>query len=70
MQLESDGEYKYIFNYVDHLTKFCVLLPGKTKTAQETAEKLVLVFSLLSAPIILQSDNGREFVNQVIIRLL
>ena len=70
MQLESDGEYKWIFNYVDHLTKFCVLLPGKTKMAQETAEKLVLVFSLLSAPIILQSDNGREFVNQVIIRLL
>ena len=68
MQSETDGDYKWIFNYVDHLTKFCVLLPGKTKTAQETAEKLVFVFSLLSAPIILQSDNGREFVNQVIIR--
>ena len=50
MQSETDGEYKWIFNYVDHFTKFCVLLPGKTKTAQETAEKLVFVFSLLSAP--------------------
>ena len=49
----------------DHLTKYCILLPGKTKTALETAEKLKFIFSILAAPVILQSDNGREFVNQV-----
>ena len=65
MQSNPDGDYKWILVYEDHLTKYCVLLPGKTKTAQETAEKLKFIFSMLSAPVILQSDNGREFVNQV-----
>ena len=66
MQSNPDGEYKWIMVYEDHLTKYCIVLPGKTKTAEETAEKLKFIFSILAAPVILQSDNGREFVNQVI----
>ena len=65
MQSNPDGEYKWILVYEDHLTKYCILLPGKTKTAEETAEKLKFIFSILAAPMILQSDNGREFVNKV-----
>ena len=65
MQSNPDGEFKWIMVYEDHLTKFCIVLPGKTKTAVETAEKLKFIFSILAAPVILHSDNGREFVNQV-----
>ena len=66
MQSNPDREFKWILVYEDHLTKYCILLPGKTKTAAETADKLMFIFSILAAPLILQSDNGREFVNQVL----
>lgn len=62
----KDGEWKFVFNYQDHFTKFVVLRPLKTKTAAEVAHNLVDVFCLLSAPLLLHSDNGREFVNQIV----
>lgn len=65
MQSESDGDYKFILNYQDHLTKFIVLRPLKTKTADEVSDVLLDIFCLLGAPYILHSDNGREFCNQV-----
>ncbi|KFD53316.1 hypothetical protein M513_05797 [Trichuris suis] len=55
-----DGEYKFIMAYQDHLTKFVVLKALKSKKA-EVAHNLVDIFTLLGAPSILQSDNGREF---------
>ena len=69
MQSNPDGDYKWILVYEDHLTKYCILLPGTTKSAEETAKKLMFIFSILAAPLILHSDNGREFVNQVKISL-
>lgn len=33
MQTCKDGEFKFILNYQDHLTKFIQLRPLKTKTA-------------------------------------
>lgn len=65
MQSEPDGDYKFILNYQDHLTKYVVLRPLKTKTANEVADVLLDVFCLFGAPNILHSDNGREFCNQV-----
>ncbi|XP_028040732.1 KRAB-A domain-containing protein 2-like isoform X1 [Bombyx mandarina] len=52
--------------YQDHLTKFVVLRPLKTKRAEEVAHTLLDIFTLLGAPAILQSDNGREFSNRII----
>ncbi|XP_054272927.1 KRAB-A domain-containing protein 2-like [Macrosteles quadrilineatus] len=66
MQSEPDGEYKFILNYQDHLTKFVVLRPLKTKTADEVSDVLLDIFCLFGAPYILHSDNGREFCNRVI----
>lgn len=66
MQTCKDGEFKFILNYQDHLTKFVVLRPLKSKTAVEVAYNLIDIFCLLDAPQILQSDNGREFVNYII----
>ena len=53
-------------NYQDHLTKFCVLRPVKSKRSTEIAAQPHGQLSLLSAPAILQSDNGIEFTAHVI----
>lgn len=66
MQSCPDGSYKFIMNYQDHFTKFCIPRPLKTKTASEVAYQLLDIFTILGAPVIIQSDNGREFVAKVI----
>ena len=60
------GTYKWLLNYQDHLTKFVVLKPLKSKTSEEVAYNLLDIFTLIGAPSILQSDNGKEFVNKII----
>ncbi|XP_050056256.1 KRAB-A domain-containing protein 2-like [Aphis gossypii] len=69
MQTCKDGEYKFILNYQDHLTKFIQLRPLKSKTAEEVALTLLPIFLTFGAPNILHSDNGREFSNKIIIDL-
>ena len=66
MQSQPDGDYKWIFNYQDHLTKFVVLKPLKNKETISVATKLVDIFCLFGSPCILQSDNGREFASNVV----
>ncbi|XP_025830882.1 SCAN domain-containing protein 3-like [Agrilus planipennis] len=53
-------------NYQDHLTKFTLLRPLKTKTAEEVVYYLVDIFCIFGAPFTLQSDNDREFSNKII----
>lgn len=65
MQSQRDGEYRFILNYQDHLTKFVCLRPLKTKTAEEVAYHLVDIFCDKGAPHILQYDDGRKFSNKV-----
>lgn len=65
-QSQPDDNYKFILVYQDHLTKFIILRALKNKTAYEVADQLLQIFLLFGAPSILQSDNGREFVNHVI----
>ena len=67
MQAQPDEDNKFILNYQDHFSKFCVLRPLKRKTATAVAEVLIEIFTLLGPPVILQSDNGREFKNKEII---
>ena len=61
-QSNADKLFKFITVYQDHLTKFVVIKPLKTKTAEEVAYNLIDIFTLLGAPSILQSDNGRELL--------
>ncbi|XP_060845447.1 KRAB-A domain-containing protein 2-like [Rhopalosiphum padi] len=65
-QSTPDGKYKWIMNYQDHNTKFLLLHPLESKRAIEVANKLLTIFLTFGAPKILQSDNGREFVNSII----
>ena len=69
LQTLPDGEYKYILPYVNHFTKFCVLKPLTSKRAEEVAGALLDIFLTFGALAILQSDNGREFVNSVLSEL-
>ena len=67
MRHSMDGEYAYIGHFVDHFSKFNVLFPLKTKTADEVSTLLEeRVLAYLGPPKIFHSDNGREFVNQLI----
>lgn len=52
--------------YQDHLTKFVLLRLLKHKRAEEVAYVLLDIFTTFGAAAILQSDNGREFVNKII----
>lgn len=69
-QAKPDGNYKFVLVYQDHLTKFVILRPLERKTGEAVAEKLVEIFSIFDAPKLLQSDNGREFVNSIISALI
>ena len=68
-QTLPDGGFKYIMTYVNHFSKFCVLRPLQSKRAEEVAFHLLDIFLTFGAPCILQSDNGREFVNNVLSEL-
>ncbi|XP_035228997.1 KRAB-A domain-containing protein 2-like [Stegodyphus dumicola] len=65
MQSNPEGEFKFILNYQDHLMKFILLRALKSKRA-EVVYQLLDVFTTIGTPSMLQSDNGREFANQVI----
>lgn len=66
MQSQSVHNYRFIMNYQDHLTKFVSLKPLNTKRAEEIAYNLIDIYTTFGAPAILHSDNGREFVDNII----
>jgi hypothetical protein len=66
MQFQPDGYYRFNVNYQDHLTKFTILHPLKSKTTKEVAYQLMDNFCMFGVPFMLQSDNGRELANKTI----
>ena len=75
MRRSPDGTLKTvnrrIGHFTDHMSKFHILFPCKNKSAPEVAkliEKRVLAY--LGPPHIFHSDNGREFVNNLLHSLL
>ncbi|XP_030765291.1 KRAB-A domain-containing protein 2-like [Sitophilus oryzae] len=65
-QSHADGKYRYVLVYQDHLTKFVILRPLETKRSEEVAYQLLDVFTMFGAPVVLQSDNGRDFCSKII----
>ncbi len=68
MQSLPCGDFKWVLNVQDHLTKFVHLRPLKKKCAKEVAWDLYKIFCT-GAPVILQSDNGKEFRNSLVTAL-
>ena len=65
--LHSITEHKYVMTLVDALTRWTVLVPLKSKEAVEVAEAIVNNWILkIGAIEYLVSDNGREFVNDIV----
>lgn len=62
---DNDG-YKYQLTVVDHFSGFPWAFPLYTKTAAEVASHLMKLFLEYGPPNILHSDNGGEFVNEII----
>ena len=52
--------------YQDHLTEFVKLRALKTKRTEEVAKYLIDIFRIFGTLVILQSNNDREFGNQII----
>ncbi|KAJ1518860.1 hypothetical protein ONE63_011527 [Megalurothrips usitatus] len=65
-QSKPDGNFEHVPVYQDHLTKFCTLRALTGKTAAAAVNEVLDIFSLFEAPCIPQSDNGREFANQLV----
>ena len=55
------GEWRYVLNYQDNLTKFCNLRALTDKKNYLVIRELMEIFNIFGAPKILQSDNGGEF---------
>ena len=52
--------------YQDHGLKFAYFRALPDKKATTVAKFLLEIFCIQGAPVVLQSDNGREFVNEVV----
>lgn len=65
--VNSNGKiYKWILQLKDHFSKFCWARPLQRKEAREVYDCVREIFYHFGPPKILQSDNGREFVNGLI----
>ena len=67
MKHRPDDSYNYIAHYMDNWSKFHIMSHLMRKSAVEIAVGLATkVFPYLGLPKILQSDNSREFVNEIV----
>ena len=68
MRHKPDGEFSYIAHFMDHWSTYHAF---KEEIADEVASGLnERVFPYLGLPRIIHSDNGRDFVNNVIRELV
>ena len=70
-RFEGLGRVKYVMVCTDSFSKFAEFIPLETKSAQETAESFFRHWILRhSVPVQVVSDQGREFRNVLMARLL
>src|SRR5581483_11983697 len=70
MTFKQDNDFKYIAHIRDHFTRYSWARALTSKRAIEVAAFLFDIFTVFGPPLILQSDNGKEFVSSVIIELV
>jgi hypothetical protein len=70
MTAYRDGKYEWILYCHDHYNKMSYLCAMENRKPATVASKLLPLFLQQGAPMILQSDNGREFLATVIDELL
>jgi len=63
--------YRYILTYICVFTKFVYFRPIISKDSREVAEAVLeIFFESGSWPLVIQSDNGKEFVNWILAEVL
>ena len=62
---EENG-FKYILLVVDIFSKYVWLTPLVDKSAKQVASSLLQIFTAFGIPKIVSSDNGKEFVNELL----
>jgi len=67
---KNDEEIHMVLVISEYFTKTVKIYPIKTKSAEEIAGKLWLWIAQFGPPKSIISDQGREFVNKVIDKLL
>ncbi|CAF1564081.1 unnamed protein product [Didymodactylos carnosus] len=67
--ISIDVSYLWILNCIGHFSKFSWSYPLQSKSAVEVAQKLRALFFVFGPPRLLHSDNGAEFVANVIVEL-
>jgi len=63
---EWNDDYCYLLTVIDHFSGYPWAFPLFTKTAQEVSYHLINLFFMFGPPRILHSDNGGEFVNELV----
>ncbi len=63
-----NGEFKYLINYIHHGIKFLFSTPLKFKRASCIAYALIEIFTVIGPPMILQSNNVKEFLQAAMTR--
>ncbi|GFY13048.1 KRAB-A domain-containing protein 2 [Trichonephila clavipes] len=61
-----DGDYRYVFVYMDVQTCLCALYPVRCKCTPEIVSHLLSVFTLLGPPQVLHSNFENKFISTVI----
>ena len=66
----DEYEFPYLLVIQDHFSKFCMAYPLRNKTAETVLKKIKKFFSYYGEPEQFGSDNGKEFVNSLLINFL
>ncbi|XP_015923396.1 KRAB-A domain-containing protein 2 [Parasteatoda tepidariorum] len=61
-----DGDYRFVFLYIDLQTCFCVLYPTRCKCKYEIVSHLMSTFTLIGPPQILHSNFDNQFLSLII----
>ena len=73
LTISTEGDnygYKYILVIIDCFTRWTELYPLKTLEASEAAENVYHYFNTYGTPATLQSDQGTQFLNNILNELL
>lgn len=63
MQSLGNDTFRWCCTYQDHGLKDMYVAPLRGKTMLEVAHNLLQIFAILGVPLILHTDNGREFAS-------
>jgi IS30 family transposase len=64
------NKMRWLLVLKDHLTRLCYLKPLPNKKSKYVAHELYHIFGLIGHPLVLQSDNGKEFTGSALLDML